>query len=137
MLVAFIIIVIHWIADFVLQTEDMAMNKSKSFKALIKHTFVYSLCWYLVLFGFSVWGNHFGGPSIEELGWSSWMMLFPVITFVFHTLTDYVTSRITSKKFENKQYYAVFPKLGAFSVIGLDQVLHYAQLFLTYHLLCL
>lgn len=135
MLVAFIIIFVHWIADFVLQTEDMAMNKSKSFRALVKHTFVYSMCWYFVIFGMAIWHNYFGGPSIEDLGWSPWMGAFPLITFVFHTLTDYVTSRITSKKFENKQYYAVFPKLGAFSVIGLDQVLHYAQLFLTYHLL--
>lgn len=129
------IIFIHWVADFIFQSEEWATNKSKSFKALVKHTATYSLVWCLVLFGFSVWGNHFNGPSVHELGWSSWMLLFPFITFIFHTLTDYFTSKIVSRKFANQEYGSPIPNFGAFTVIGFDQVLHYVQLFLTYHFL--
>jgi hypothetical protein len=129
------IIFIHWVADFIFQAEEWAVNKSKCFSALVKHTTMYSFIWLLVMVGFSVWGNHFGGPKMEELGWSEWMILFPVITFVFHTITDYFTSKIVSRKFANNEYGSPIPNLGAFTVIGFDQVLHYIQLFGTYYLL--
>ena len=135
MIIAFAIILIHFVADFIFQDEEWATNKSKSFKALIKHTATYSFIWYLVGFGFAVWGNHFGGPSAKDLGWSPWMGLFPIITFVAHTVTDYFTSKIVSRKFGKGEYGSPIPNFGAFTVIGFDQVLHYAQLFLTYHLL--
>jgi hypothetical protein len=129
------IIFIHWVADFIFQAEEWVVNKSKSFRALVKHTTMYSFIWLLVMVGFSVWGNHFGGPTIEDLGWSEWMILFPVITFVFHTITDYFTSKIVSRKFANNEYGSPIPNIGAFTVIGFDQVLHYIQLFGTYYLL--
>ena len=129
------IIFIHWVADFIFQAEEWATNKSKSFKALVKHTAMYSLVWLYVIVGFAICGNHFNGPSIEELGWTPWMITFPLITFVFHTLTDYFTSKIVSRKFANQEYGSPIPNFGAFTVIGFDQVLHYVQLFLTYHFL--
>lgn len=129
------IILIHWVADFIFQAEEWATNKSKSFMSLIKHTATYSLVWYFAMVGIAIYGNHFNGPSIEDLGWTPWMCLFPVITFVFHTLTDYFTSKIVSRKFANQEYGSPIPNLGAFTVIGFDQVLHYVQLFLTYHFL--
>ena len=129
------IIFIHWVADFIFQAEEWATNKSKSFKALVRHTAMYSFIWHLVIFGFSVYGNRFNGPSFEDLGWTPWMITFPVITFVFHTLTDYFTSKIVSRKFANQEYGSPIPNFGAFTVIGFDQVLHYVQLFLTYHFL--
>ena len=36
------IIFIHWIADFVLQTDEMAKGKSKYWEPLLSHTIVYS-----------------------------------------------------------------------------------------------
>ena len=137
LIVVLSIIFIHWVADFIFQTEEWANNKSKSLKPLLKHTITYSLVWYVVMFSISVWGNHFGGPSIKELGWSPWMGLFPVITFVLHTITDYYTSKIVSKRFTNQHYGSPIPNFGAFTIIGFDQVLHYVQLFLTYYLLSL
>jgi hypothetical protein len=129
------IIIIHWIADFIFQDERWAIGKSKNWKDLLSHTFTYSVIWYAVIVCFAIIGNHFNGPTIKDLGWSSWMMLFPVITFIFHTATDYVTSRIVSKKFAEGKYGSPIPNFGAFSIIGFDQVLHYIQLFLTYYLL--
>jgi hypothetical protein len=137
LIVVLSIIFIHWVADFIFQAEEWANNKSKSLKPLLKHTATYSFIWYLVMFGISVWGNHFGGPSSEELGWSPWMGLFPLITFIFHTITDYFTSKIVSKRFENQHYGSPIPNFGAFTIIGFDQVLHYVQLFLTYYFLSL
>ena len=56
------------------------------------------------------------------------------ITFIFHTITDYFTSRIVSKKFEEGNVGSAPPNFGAFTIIGIDQVLHYIQLFTTYYL---
>jgi hypothetical protein len=135
LIVVLSIIFIHWVADFIFQAEEWANNKSKSLKPLLKHTITYSFIWYVVMVSISVWGNHFGGPSIKELGWSPWMGLFPVITFVFHTITDYFTSKIVSKRFVDQYYGSPIPNFGAFTIIGFDQVLHYTHLFLTYYLL--
>jgi len=131
------IIFIHWVADFVFQAEEWANNKSKGLKPLLKHTLTYSFIWFLVMVGFAVWGNHFGGPSPSELGWSGWMATFPLITFFFHTITDYFTSKIVSKRFADQHYGSPIPNFGAFTIIGFDQVLHYIQLFLTYYFLSL
>ena len=125
------ILLIHWFADFVLQTDRQAKNKSKSWKALLSHTGTYSAVWYVILVFFSVWGNHFNGPSIGELGWSKWMGAFPLVTFVCHTITDYFTSRLNSKLYAKGDVHNFFVS------IGFDQWLHAAQLLLTYYYFCI
>ena len=88
----FTIIIIHWIADFVFQDEKWANGKSKNWSDLLKHTTIYALLWFTpILFLF---GNK------DYL----YTPLFVLITFIAHTITDYFTSRIVSKKFENKHY---------------------------------
>lgn len=128
MIIAFVLIVIHYIADFIFQTEDMAMNKSKDFNKLLKHTITYTILVsgliiaYLKLINFEL--------TLQII------FLFPLIIFVTHTIIDYFTSKIVSKKFKDKEFYTGIPNFGgAFSVIGFDQVLHYATLFLTYYFL--
>ena len=116
----FSIIMIHWIADFVFQDEKWALGKSKNWIDLLSHTSVYSLCWII--------------PMLIMLPLNH-VLVFWFITFIAHTITDYFTSRIVSKKFENKQYGSAIPNFGAFTIIGIDQVLHYVQLFTTYYLL--
>lgn len=122
------LLTVHWIADFLFQTDWMALNKSKSWKALCTHTLVYSLCF--------IW-----------LGWS-----FVLATFFLHTLTDAVTSRATSKLwfFERAWTDCVgkcVPDHGTcwkyvegrrhwfFVVIGLDQLIHGITLVLTWKVL--
>lgn len=112
------IVVCHWIFDFIFQDERWALGKSKSIKALLKHTITYSLLWIIPTTIFT--GNFYGA------------LIFSMITFVAHTVTDYFTSKIVSKKFANKQLGGPIPNVGAFSWIGFDQVLHYAQLGLTW-----
>lgn len=115
----FIIIFTHWVADFILQDEKWALGKSKNLNDLLCHTIVYSGFWFL--------------PMLYLIGLESSLM-FVCITFLFHTLTDYFTSKIVSKKFANNHYGSQIPNLRAFTTIGFDQILHYIQLFLTLQL---
>jgi hypothetical protein len=120
----FSIIIIHWVADFVCQDEKWALGKSKNWNDLLSHTGTYSLIWFIPTF-----------IMIYYFHYSPYLWLFSFITFIAHTITDYFTSRIVSKKFENKHYGSAIPNFGAFTIIGIDQVLHYVQLFTTYYLL--
>ena len=121
MIVAFFIVVIHFIADFIFQAEEWATNKSKSNFALFKHVGMYTIIW--AILGVFIISEPFQ------------YFTFLLVTFAAHFTTDYFTSRIVSRKFANNEYGSPIPNFGAFTVIGFDQVLHYGQLFLTYHLL--
>ena len=113
--IVLILIILHFIADFILQTDWQAKNKSTNNIALLKHTRNYS-CVFLFLY------------FITPLSFNN-TLSFIGVTFVLHTLTDYITSRISSyffKKGDNHNF---------FVVIGADQVLHYFQLILTYYIL--
>jgi len=119
----FTIIIIHWIADFVLQTDKQAKGKSNNWIDLLSHTGIYSLTWCIPIsfMGLMDYNNicHIG-PSL---------MWFPVITFLAHTLTDYFTSRLNTKLWSEGKVHNFFVS------IGFDQVLHYIQLFITYYYL--
>lgn len=115
------IIFVHWVADFIFQDEKWALGKSKNFSDLLAHTSLYGLIWIaaaIPLFPIGIQAVLYGG-----------------ITFIFHTITDYFTSKSVSRKFHNKELGSSIPNLGAFTYIGADQVLHYIQLFLTYILI--
>lgn len=128
-----IIIFIHWVADFVFQDEKWALGKSKNWSDLLKHTLTYSIIWIFLSMCL------FAEPCyISGLGYcvnTIKCFQFALITFLCHTITDYITSKIVSKRFENKYYGSAIPNFGAFTIIGIDQFLHYLQLFLTYKLL--
>ena len=113
------ILYVHYVADFIFQDEKWALGKSKNWKDLLSHTVVYSMIWFLVAWKLDLMAT----------------FLFVGITFVLHTATDYITSRIVSKKFAEKKIGSAIPNFGAFSIIGFDQIIHYSQLFLTYLLL--
>ena len=44
----FSIIGIHWLADFVLQTDKQAKGKSKNWSDLLSHTWSYMMCWFII-----------------------------------------------------------------------------------------
>lgn len=99
-------LVVHFVADFVLQSDWMAQNKSKRWDALGLHCIVYATCW--AVFGFF---------SFRAAG--GW---FALITYITHFATDAVTSRINSRLWQAKQVHWFFVGIGA------DQVIHYATL---------
>lgn len=114
---ALLIILIHFFADFVCQTHEMAINKSKHNGWLSSHVGVYTivtlLSWMFLIFE----------PSVHyHLG------TFIIFIFGTHWITDYVTSRISSKYFGKGDYH------NGFVVVGIDQVFHYIQLLSAYYL---
>lgn len=135
MLVALYLMTVHYIADFRLQNDWMAMNKSQSNKALLAHVGVYA------------------GVFL----FATWSLTFTAVTFVLHFATDYVTSRITSRQWPFVPYSGKSDHVwvdatwtlseplwgerfersrhGFFGTIGLDQWLHAAQLLMTAALL--
>jgi len=116
-----LIIITHWIADFIFQAETWALGKSKKITPLLKHTLTYSIMWFLPVYFMT-----------DELFDS---VIFVMITFITHTITDYFTSKIVSKRFDKGHYGSPIPNFGAFTIIGLDQVLHYLQLIITWFVL--
>jgi len=121
----FSIIIIHWFADFVLQTHKQAQGKSKNWYDLLAHTFTYSTMWLFascLLIGYANKGQTTQWYVIHSI-------LFALITFITHTITDYFTSRLNSKLWVKGDVHNFFVS------IGFDQVLHYIQLFLTYYIL--
>lgn len=97
------LLTIHWIADFILQTDEMAKNKSSSNYYLGIHILYYTIP-FLIIFGIK----------------------FALVNGIAHFLTDYVTSRITSK------LYAKGDVHNFFVVIGFDQLIHSTTLILSY-----
>lgn len=111
----FIILIVHWVADFILQRHIDAVNKSTSIRHLVNHTGTYSVCWFPIL--------------LLLTGNVATSLLFTIITFILHTITDYFTSKQVKKLFDKNDYH------NGFVVIGFDQILHYTQLILTFILL--
>ncbi len=97
-----IIIWLHWFADFYLQDGEWALNKSTNNELLGTHVFVYSL------------------PFLY-FGWQ-----FALVTFLGHFVTDYVTSRMSKKRWNEGRIHDFWV------VIGADQATHATMLALTY-----
>lgn len=108
------ILLIHFLADFGLQTHEQATNKSISHKWLFYHVGVYSIIWFIACLMFFSW---------------QFALAFSFITFIFHYITDFATSRIGKPFWEAKDLH------NGFVVVGFDQMLHYIQLYLTFKLL--
>jgi hypothetical protein len=108
------ILLIHFIADFTLQTSEQAENKSSNNLLLFYHVGTYSIAWFIAAWMFLPFPFAF---------------IFASTTFICHFLTDYVTSRLAKKFFDKKDYH------NGFVVVGFDQLLHYVQLWLTFKFL--
>jgi hypothetical protein len=105
------IMLIHWLADFCLQTDEQAQKKSVDPKWLFYHVLTYTLVWLLASYYL------FGDDRC---------LIFAGVTFVAHFATDSITSRIGKTFWDKKDFH------NGFNVVGFDQILHHSQLFLTY-----
>lgn len=92
--------------------------------ALLGHTGTYTLFWMFAGIFYIVFGNY-GEDANMAIMMGKWV-IFGLVTFATHTLIDYFTSRATKRYFDAGNYH------NGFVVVGLDQILHYAQLILLY-----
>ncbi len=91
------LLTVHWLADFALQTDKMAINKSTSNWWLTIHVSTYTG----VLFTVTVFHP-----------------LYAVVNGILHWVTDYFTSRWTSRLFKAGRRHDFFV------VVGFDQLVH-------------
>jgi hypothetical protein len=110
MMIRFILLLLflHWVTDFFLQSDAMALQKSENNKVLGKHCLIYSFPLSLL---FLFWGLETAGIAFGAL-------------FISHFAIDYVTARLNKKFWLNNKRHEFFV------MIGFDQFLHYMVLLL-------
>jgi Protein of unknown function (DUF3307) len=97
-----VLIWLHFIADFIFQTDKMAINKSSSNRWLGLHVACYTAPFF----------------------WFGWC--FALVNGAAHFVTDWLTSRGTSYLWKKEERHWFF------ALIGLDQAIHTTTLFATY-----
>lgn len=108
-----LLLAVHWLGDFVLQTDWQAKNKSKSNEALLQHIINYSFCLYLFT------------PIIFFLGTFRAWAGFLLINSALHFVTDYFTSRLNSHLWAKGDVHNFFVS------VGFDQFIHQVTLAVT------
>lgn len=99
-----LVVWLHFIGDFILQTDKMALNKSTSDKWLAIHVLAYSV-------------------PLLVIGWQ-----FALVNAIAHMATDWITSRLSSRA------HKVGKRGLFFKIIGADQAIHLTCLFLTLYM---
>ena len=103
--IALLLVWLHFVADFIMQSDRIAINKSSDNGILLTHVCLYSM----FFLGFGFW--------------------FVLANLVLHFITDWCTSRVT------KRLWLADQRHWFFVVIGLDQAIHMTCLFVTYEVL--
>lgn len=109
----------HWVGDFLYQSREIAENKGKSNVVLAKHVVMYS--WAFISFAF-VDVCVFNKSSFTGIQW----VQFIVTNALLHFVTDYFTSRMTTKAYQDGDMKRFW------NIIGIDQCIHTTCLYLTY-----
>ena len=107
----FAIIIIHFIADFILQDEKWALGKSKYWSDLVSHTFTYTFVFFVFYIIFALTSSINYGLKADYYGHTICVMWYFPITFIAHTVTDYFTSRIVSKSLQKVSMVVLYPTL--------------------------
>lgn len=105
------VLIVHWFADFVCQTDEVALNKSHSLPHLAYHSLIYAG----VLFSF-----------VDIYCMNMGIVISPLffLNLPAHFIIDGITGRINARLYEKHRHWF-------FVSIGFDQFLHYTVLFLT------
>jgi len=115
------LLAVHWVGDFILQSSEMALQKSTSNDWLSTHVGVYSV---VLLAGASIYNGIFGylTGSVFTLGA---LLVFIALNGVLHWVTDYFTSRLSARLWKAERRHDFFVCLGG------DQLVHAITLILT------
>jgi hypothetical protein len=118
------VLFIHFIADFIFQSRQMGVKKSKNIYWLTTHIYVYSI--------------------ITFIGWGLFFKLTPrmgfellTLTIFTHFLTDFITSKLSSRFYLKSKKSKSLKEANYFewlfwSTIGFDQLIHATTLILTF-----
>lgn len=113
-LTVFLLLVwLHFVADFIMQSDEVSKSKSSNNAILLYHVTLYSL----PFAPFAAW--YFPQSYWIALAWV-W------INVAAHFVTDYITSRMTTKLWRAGEVHWFFV------VIGADQAIHMSTLVLTF-----
>jgi len=102
----FILLLAHYLADFELQSHNMATLKSKSIKWLGRHCVTYTIF----------------------LGIATLNPMYALFNGLCHLIVDYFSSKVTSKLWKEERWHRFF------CIVGLDQFIHLTILFYSYNL---
>ena len=117
MLVFLLLFSVHFLADFVFQSSKMATSKSKSLTWLSIHIGAYALVSLITL---TFLAFYYQATLVAFYWWG--------INVILHFIVDFVTSKITSRYWEQKNMRFFFV------MIGLDQLIHTICLIVTFFL---
>ena len=106
-----LLLIAHFIGDFILQTDEQAKGKSSDNGVLVQHVITYIIPFTLL-------------TLVMPL-----TLVFLVLNIILHFATDYISSRMTKKLWAEGKTHEFFV------VIGADQLIHVLTLIWTYHLL--
>jgi hypothetical protein len=120
--VILVILFAHFFGDFVIQPHRIAVNKWHDNKALWMHVLLYTLALFLFSWAFLI--PYDGAAFLCYLGWA-------IVNGLVHFVIDYSISKDRQEYWveRNFQMYFIF--------FGVDQMLHYAILAVTYPILIL
>ncbi|MEM8999715.1 MAG: DUF3307 domain-containing protein [Bacteroidota bacterium] len=108
-MVFIIILIAHWVGDYVLQTSNMAVYKSSSLKWLLLHILTYTAI--LLIFGYFLF---------------SWQVAFGFALFngSLHLITDFFTSKLSARYQDQPRVF--------YPILGFDQCVHVICLYWTF-----
>lgn len=111
---------VHWVADFVCQSDEMVKGKSSSIAALSKHILSYAVVFTVGTFitALALDGKGHSEQLFKEGFATFWAFVF--INVGSHFFIDFITSRASKLEFERGNTGT------AFKIIGFDQFLHIA-----------
>lgn len=114
------ILMIHYVADFRMQSRHIAETKSKCNKSLSIHVLLYVATFLIAGLVHFATGNNVDVWKFAE---------YVVINGLLHWLTDYITSRESTKAYQNSDMEKFW------NIIGFDQLIHGVTLYITWEIL--
>ena len=118
------ILSVHFVSDFIMQSDEMAKGKSTSIKWLTLHILSYLkgfICSAIIFYVATtlIWGR-ITSPLL--------ILAYCLVNAILHWVTDYFTSKETSRLWAELKVHQFF------IMIGLDQLIHATCLILTFYL---
>ena len=115
----------HWVADFVTQPHEVAVNKWNSLPHLVAHVGMYGfVLWFMMLLPFAL-----VFPSMYSMYYSDRtfanVSILALCNCIAHGIIDFPESRLTHSLYAKQDYH------NFFVVMGFCQFLHISILFVT------